>query len=157
MFNFALTTGRVGSTCSIWLTGFDFLREFHCKDFVHQWFLFNCRASTLLYDILLCFLVVEIDDITAERWSSLPFRSDSSTTQLKQFWSRYVTGQNYKVSNAKVPNDNIKFSGREDIRNSPGYSSGPSSPSLPWTHKMLWTFANISSEVSSCTACLIND
>ena len=35
VFNFALTTGRVGSTCSIWLTGFDFLREFHCKDFVH--------------------------------------------------------------------------------------------------------------------------
>ena len=108
MFNFALTTGRVGSTCSIWLTGFDFLREFHCKDFVHQWFLFNCRASTLLYDILLCFLVVEIDDITAERWSSLPFRSDSSTTQLKQFWSRYVTGQNYKVNNAKVPNDKFQ-------------------------------------------------
>ena len=36
VFNFALTTGRVGSTCSIWLTGFDFLREFHRKDFVHR-------------------------------------------------------------------------------------------------------------------------
>jgi len=41
-----------------------------------------------------------------------------------------------------------ELKGQEDIRNSPGYSSGPSSPSLPWTHKMLWTFANISSEVS---------
>ena len=35
-FYFALTTGRVGSTCSIWLTGFDFLREFNRKDFVHR-------------------------------------------------------------------------------------------------------------------------
>jgi len=41
-----------------------------------------------------------------------------------------------------------ELQGQEDIRSNPGYSSGPSSPSLPWTHKMLWTFANISSEVS---------